>query len=263
VTWNCRRAAIGSAVWDYLLELVPDVALLQEVVAVPQHVGHQYACLLQRAKGKSGSTQSFGTALLVKGRFGEPLDLPAPATWISAELERFAGNLVACQLLPNRGPAIKAISVHSPAWHLDRERLSSIDVAGVRLTQNPDVWLADILWASLQHLRPAPQDHWIVAGDFNLSETFDFGRGGPRGNREYLDRMEAIGLVECLRRARGALTPTYRNTGVGAIVHQLDHLFTTDALTQRLVACDVAPRNRVLDANLSDHLPIVADFRWA
>ena len=28
VSWNCRRATAGSPLWDYLLELDPDVALL-------------------------------------------------------------------------------------------------------------------------------------------------------------------------------------------------------------------------------------------
>jgi hypothetical protein len=30
ITWNCRRAGARSALWDYFMELDPDVALLQE-----------------------------------------------------------------------------------------------------------------------------------------------------------------------------------------------------------------------------------------
>lgn len=263
VTWNCRRATTRSAVWDCLLELAPDVALLQEVNGIPEHLRTRFACHGHRATGRTGSPQRFSTVLLVRGRVGEAVGLSAPAAWIEAELRRFEGNLVARQLLPDNGPPLKAVSVYSPAWPIDRGRLSGIDVTGVRLTLNPDVWVADILWASLQHQRPDPGEPWIVAGDFNLSETFDLWRGGPRGNREYLDRMAALGLglVECLRHVQGVLTPTFRNTGGGAIKHQMDHLFTTHALAQRLTVCDTCLHHRVFDAGISDHLPVVADFR--
>lgn len=261
VTWNCHRAIIRSAVWDYLLELAPDVALLQEVSGIPEPVRTRFACHEHRAMKKSGLPQRFSTVLLVRGRIGEALVLPAPAAWIAAELKRFAGNLVAWQLLPDNGPPLKAVSVYSPAWPVGRGRLNGIDVTEVRLTRNSDVWVADLLWASLQKQRPNPDEPWIVAGDFNLSETFDLWRGGPRGNREYLDRMAALGFVECLRRAKGVLTPTFRNTGGGAIKHQMDHLFTTHILSQRLTACDTGSRSRVFESGISDHLPIVADFQ--
>jgi exonuclease III len=106
-----------------------------------------------------------------------------------------------------------------------------------------------------------PSDQWVIAGDFNLSETFDLWRGGPRGNREYLDRMEALGLHECLRLTKGMLTPTFRNPRDGKIQHQMDHLFVTAALSDRLVGCDVGLPEMVFDRRISDHLPIVADFR--
>jgi endonuclease/exonuclease/phosphatase family metal-dependent hydrolase len=75
--------------------------------------------------------------------------------------------------------------------------------------------------------------------------------------------MAALGLVECLRCAKGLLTPTFRNTQGGAIRHQMDHLFVTQALAERLTACDTGSRERVFGSSppLSDHLPIVADFR--
>ena len=38
VTWNCRRANYDSGVWEYLLELAPDIALLQEVSGIPEHI---------------------------------------------------------------------------------------------------------------------------------------------------------------------------------------------------------------------------------
>ena len=38
VSWNCHRATADSHLWDYFLELDPDVALLQEVGGLPPAV---------------------------------------------------------------------------------------------------------------------------------------------------------------------------------------------------------------------------------
>jgi hypothetical protein len=70
----------------------------------------------------------------------------------------------------------------------------------IRLRQNPDVWLADILLAALP---TADGSAWVVGGDFNMSETFDAWSAGPRGNREYLARIADRRSTECLRKATG------------------------------------------------------------
>jgi hypothetical protein len=38
ISWNCKRALANSRVWDYLLDLDPTIALLQEVGTIPTHV---------------------------------------------------------------------------------------------------------------------------------------------------------------------------------------------------------------------------------
>jgi endonuclease/exonuclease/phosphatase family metal-dependent hydrolase len=134
-----------------------------------------------------------------------------------------------------------------------------VDVSSIKLTLNPDVWVADLLWAALRSI-DLHKDLWLVAGDFNLSETFDAWRGGPRGNREYLDRMATLGMTECLRKMKGQLTPTFRNPRGGLFIHQIDHLFVTDSLLSGLLSCEVGSPERVFGESLSDHLPIVADF---
>lgn len=261
ITWNCRRAAAGSALWEYFAELDPDVALLQEVMSVPAAVLARYSCQMVRAMGKAGTPQRFNTAILVKGEIGPPVPLVAPSHWVAAELRLFAGNLVAHQVTPDDGTPMRVVTVYSPAWAVDRARLKGLDVTSVKLTLNSDVWVTDLLWASLVHMKLDPSDQWVIAGDFNLSETFDLWRGGPRGNREYLDRMEALGLHECLQMTKGVLTPTFRNPREGVIQHQMDHLFVTAALSDRLLSCDVGVPEVVFNRRLSDHLPIVADFR--
>jgi len=152
------------------------------------------------------------------------------------------------------------VNVYSPAWPVDRSRLSGVDVGPVRLKLNRDVWVADLLWASLSPSFLQSSEYLVVGGDFNLSETFDAWKGGARGNREYLDRMIALGFAECLRGTTDRLTPTFRNPRGGAVVHQMDHLFVNQQLRMKMTSCTTGDPGVVFGESLSDHLPIVADF---
>lgn len=262
LTWNCKRAKQDSSAWDYFLEINPDIALLQEVIGIPEHIRSNFACHELRAMGKTGKPQIFSTVILTKGQIEDKLLFTAPEDWVAKELAYFEGNLVAKQIRLNKNLLLNVISVYNPAWHIDRKRLENIDTTKVHLSQNPDVWVADLLWASLNHVQPSPTELWIIGGDFNLSETFDLWRGGPRGNREYLDRMAALGFTEALKHSKGTLTPTFRNTSNRSIKHQMDHLFITRPLVQNLIGCDTGSVEQIFDKGMSDHLPIIADFRF-
>ncbi len=294
LTWNYKRAKEDSSVWNYFLEMNypaasgrgikdlnpvrtfrrraaeyvsrqginPDIALLQEVIRIPEHIKSSFACHELRTTGKTGNPQIFSTAILTKGQFDGELQLTVPEDWITKELSYFEGHLVAKRIRLNKEFLLNVISVYNPAWYLDQKRLENIDTTKVHLSQNPDVWVVDLLWASLNQIQPGATALWIIGGDFNLSETFDLWRGGPRGNREYLDRMTALGFTEVLRYAKGNLTPTLRNTSNGLIKHQMDHLFLTPPLVQYLINCDTGSVERIFGQGLSNHLPIIADFRF-
>ena len=78
----------------------------------------------------------------------------------------------------------KQLLIKLPAWPIDPERLKGVDVKGIKLSNNPDVWVTEILWVALlnENLNELP---WIVAGYLNSSVTFDTLWGdGPRGNQE-------------------------------------------------------------------------------
>ena len=156
VTWNCRKASAQSRVWDYLLELAPDLALLQEVCGIPPHVKSRYTTVQQYPIRKNGSPQQFTTAVLIRGVVGDYITLQGPAPWVDAELQRFAGNLIGVELQLDYGPRLKIICVYSPAWPVDKRRLMGVDVTAVRLTQNRDVWVTDLLWAALSLSKPQP-----------------------------------------------------------------------------------------------------------
>jgi exonuclease III len=262
VSWNCNRATAEKAeLWKYLMELNPDTAFLQEVNSIPANICSVYRCYKKPAVYKDGSQQRFSTVLLVKGQLGDPIHLMGGEEWLDNELEHLEGNLLGSQLLPEAAQAINAVSVYSPAWAIVPERLKDRDLSDIRLTlQKEDVWAADFLWTSLKQIPNLRNELWIIAGDFNLSETFDSWSGGPRGNLEYLDRMADLGLIECLRKFNGQLIPTFRNPRDGAVKHQIDHIFVSPILANKLTGCHTGLPEDIFNARLSDHLPIIVDF---
>ncbi len=262
MTWNLRRGNASSLAWDYLLKINPDVALLQEVGMLPEKVNSRFSqCTLSAIK-KDGTQQRFKTMILVKGSIEKSLLLSVPEQWIANELKRFEGNLVSAIVVPENGPVIKAISVHSPDWVIERTRISMYDLTEITLPTASDIWVADILWASLKYMKLSANEPWIIAGDFNLSETFDAWKVGKQSNRAYLQRMRELDLTECLREYQGRLTPTYRNPIRGnSVKHQMDHLFVTKVLADKLIACYTGEKDIVFGERLlSDHLPIIANF---
>jgi exonuclease III len=264
VAWNCRRASAKSAAWHYLEELQPDVALLQEVGTLPDQITRGYAVASAVPVADTGRPQGFTTAVLVKGEIKAEVALLPPNEWVARELDFFRGNFVAKHVVLPNGLDLKVISVYSPAFPVARSRLAGIDTTGIQLTQNRDVWATEILWACLKAIEQLAQDRFVVGGDFNSSETFDFLWGKkPRGNVEIMERMNTLGLRDCLRTIQGRLTPTFRTPRDGSVIHQIDHLYVTPALLNSLAACDVGAADRVFGATpaLSDHLPIVADFQ--
>jgi hypothetical protein len=174
VSWNMRHVTRSSdAAWQYLRELAPDLALLQEVNSFPETLQSEYQILYRKVRGKTGRLQSFGTAVVVRGQVTEPIKLSSEWDWVDKELVRFEGSLVATTVNLGLSAELQVMSVHSPTWPVDRSRLSGVDVSQVKLKENPDVWGTELIWAALrsQDLNAA---QWIVGGDFNSSETFDY-----------------------------------------------------------------------------------------
>lgn len=257
VTWNCNGRA---AVWDYLLDLHPDVALLQEVGPIPERVRQVYDLRLATPKTKTGRPQRFKTALLVRGVVTGSLVLSASLAAVTNALEYFTGNLPAYSVELLDGTRLKAVCVYCPAWRIDNlSQFKDVDLSSIRLPHGRGVWVSDLLRAWLSDFHPDPQEQWVIGGDFNSSETFDHRREGDRGNREGLDKITSVGLVECLHYAQGHLTPTFRNPKGGAIVHQMDHLFVSSGMIANPVHCVTGAPEQVFGL-LSDHLPIIADF---
>ena len=257
ITWNLMGAKESSEAWNILSDLQPDIALLQEVIRIPEKIAVSYDIKFQPAIGKNGKSQNFGTAILVKGKIVDELPLSSDYFWVNHELERFKGNLLSCVAQTAQIRKLNLISVYSPAWPVDVSKYPGIDVTPVKLKSNPKIWLTEILWSALKkaNLNDIP---WIVGGDFNSFITFDASFGSV--NREIQERMNELGLTECLRKYNGKPVPTFRNRKDGQVAHQIDHLFVTSDVGSTLGKCTTSDEFIVFGKEISDHLPIVADF---
>lgn len=210
VTWNLRRASLYSPAWDYLLELDPDIAILQDFGTIPGRVLEIYATApdMTSAYG-SGKAPRYFAEVLSKGTVSRRLDLPAFEEWIKEELHAYRDFITARHVTLGSGIHLTAMSVYSPAFALDTPRLDGVDTSSIRLSQHSKIFGTELLWATLGAMQIQPTERLVVAGDFNSSETFDNPK--PRGNRDIMDRLNGLGLSEVLLHSQGALTPTFRS----------------------------------------------------
>ncbi len=260
LSWNCRRAKAHSALWQYFQELSPDIAVLQEVGVLPDEIKELYSVLVGTPRTKNGENQNFQSALLVRGSILSTIPLKSDHAWVNDQLDHFQGNILSFSIRLTQGQEINVIGVYSPAWPIPQSCYVDKDISEVKLSQNPSVWVADLITSALRNAPLNGCIPWIVAGDFNSCETFDKWKGGPRGNREWLDRMASLDLKECLSHSQGRLVPTFKGPRMQAASCQIDKLFVTPALSHRLRECFVGDELRIFGNGLSDHLPVVADF---
>jgi exonuclease III len=259
VCWNVKRAKKEKDIlWNKILSFDADILLLQEVISFPQQILDSYEIQERKATKKNGSDQLFSTALLVKAEICSEIKLFSKHDWVNKELDFFKGNLIAFKIR-FKDNYLNVVSIYSPAWEIDRERLKGIDISEVKLEKNPDIWCTEVFRDALKNIMSVDNHSWIIGGDLNASSTFD--KTFSSGNQEILDRYYALGLKECLKEYNGKLTPTFKNTNGGKVIHQMDHLFTSNDLFENLENCYITEQNEIFDNNLSDHLPIIANFK--
>ena len=261
VTWNVRRAKRTSDVWKILLQINPDVATLQEVGEIPEEIVGKYRILSKTPRKEDGGDQRFTTVILTKGEMNSSLRLRSDAEWVNKEAAYYDGNIVYCTTTMDDNQVFHVVSVYSPAWHIPKERLAGTDISSIKLDNNPNLYLTEIVWSLLKDVKISNASNWIVAGDLNSSVTFDSWGSKPRGNQEIIDRMNALGLVDCLSYSAQELVPTFRNPSHGnKFIHQLDYLYVNRPLLSRMIDSKVLDGQGIFEDSLSDHLPIVTEF---
>ena len=260
VTWNMRRATKRSVAWDYLEKIDPDVAFLQEVNSVPESITTKFSFHSLPAVSKYGNVQKFHTVILSKLPFVDDVELSSTLTWVNDARDFFKGNIIGKAIEVNN-QKLNLVNAYSPAWIVPDDFTAGVDVTGVKLQQNPDVWATEILWKCLYDHPLLYSESWLVGGDLNSSETFDYQRKNrPRGNLEIIERMNALGLYDALRTHHGCLVPTHRNNRGGKIIHQLDHFYMSKHLLDVMKDCQTGSHEDVFDSKLSDHLPIICSI---
>ena len=152
ITWNIHGANEKSNVWNFLSGLDADIIILQEVVSMPQEIHEKYNVLSRVAIYKTGKPQRFSTAVITKGKITNEIILSSDYEWLNRELDFFKGNFIGCTVQFSNQEQLNVVSVYSPAWPVNKDRLQGIDVSQVKLKLNPDVWATEILWAALRKL---------------------------------------------------------------------------------------------------------------
>lgn len=288
LTWNMFNASSSPEAessakkWESLLEMEPDVAMLQEVNGVPDSVSERYHVEYVKASFLRGDKAKFGTAVLAEKsdwKIGSEVTWKSEHDWINRIQERFPGWLVGRQVENRSGDRYMAVSVHSPAWPVWCEEykegksascklpaiceiLDGVDVTPVKLRHQPpeQLWFTEILWALLKGA--ATGGKWIVAGDFNSSRLFD--KPKNNGNGEIIARLNALGLLDCVFQHHGEREPTYWAFGERKKqppVHQLDYVYVSAPVLARLRDVALGGGLSEEDKWRSDHLPVVCDFR--
>ena len=266
ITWNVNQTGKErQGVWDLLKREDADIVLLQEVKGLPDPVPGGYKHYRVFPRDADGYGRQYSAVVLSKGVIDSTGYLESTSAWVNQIFSDCPGWIVESQTTLPSGEHFRVVVVHSPHLHIPRKRWDGVDVAGIKATNAPDIWFTEILWGLLRDTVNSGDDaNWIVAGDFNSSVLFDVPKDW--GNREFICRMNSIGLVDCLSDSHGEPVPTFQNkTGEPGkrLIHQLDYCFVSPPLRARLSSARVAPRASILDTTprLSDHLPILCDFK--
>ena len=194
-----------------------------------------------------------------KGAIDATPYLRSDLEWVSQIYTKRYGWIVGCEIASSNGERFRVISAHLPAFPVPRNLWVDADISGIKLTNNPEVWFSEILYVLLRRANVSDDENWIVAGDFNTSVKFDCPK--DRGNREFIGRMNALGLIDCLSHCQGGPVPTFQHSSK-VIEHQLDYCFVNAPMTKRLSNAWVPGCDVVFDRTprLSDHLPVICEF---
>lgn len=253
VAWNI---ASNPEAWRALDAVEPDICLLNEAV-IPE--GRSGIWSPEGTFGRDGARRRWTAAVvstLQTRKIGDarprwrykarsvPLECSRPGSWAAASVEAPFGSVSAIALYGLMDELSDA-SVHR----------SLSELSGI---------LDD----------PAYNRLVVLGGDLNTGTQWPEGDSFLARDRNVLERIEAFGLVDCLRARRepGRLdgctcaygegcvhVRTRRDQRYPDVPYQTDYLFASRELASMLSSCEVLASEEWFA--LSDHAPIVADFR--
>lgn len=260
ICWNVRKASTRSPVWDHLLEMDPDIALIQDARSIPDKVARTYAIGCDQTAFYPGSEHQHLSAVLAKGEIGAFQPLPTPTAWMRSALAEWREYFTTRSVALPSGAIINVMSVYSLAEPVPLHHWEGQDTTGIQLPENPSLWGTELMWSVLKMMPNIGTEPWLVGGDLNTSVSFDSPK--PRGNQRILDRMADIGLPNIARWEGLAERPTFRHAR-GGFTQQLDYPFANKPLSDHLTSINLGDPEKIVVPRpmLSDHLPIIADFQ--
>ena len=231
VTWNmAHRKKVKQRAWDFLrYEVAPDIALVQEAHP-PDSLG-------------AGELFVYPEPEEIKGKIG------ASGIW-SRALPIHRVDITTA--LPD---ALIAAAVTLPKWET---RLHVVSMYG---TFDKTSHVTPNLHRMISDLHPlfigkASRGRIIVGGDWNVDPKFNenYPRSGPL-HRLVLERLEDpyYGLQKCNKK------PLRTIAHGSKFSYQDDYIYASNRLIPKLVSCDVV-KDPIVE-KLSDHLPVVAEFK--
>lgn len=254
VTWNMGCAFPGSGymahherAWRALMDLDPDVALLQEA-RPPEWVTNNGASVVGRPRNDGGS---FHTLIWSRNRKLQPLET-------SMELVTLIqGQMVAAETTDDLGRPLLVASLHAQTGAWPQEPFAALSKR-VRdlLPEGRDIWQQDVMLAEARQAfgeRP-----FVAAGDMNVASRMDdiHGRRSPMwGSGQWFARARDAGWLRCHLKFHAGEEQTFFRPGKEREqMYQLDHFFADPSTYDSAVRCDVlAPANL---AEMSDHAPM-------
>lgn len=257
VSWNLNNRKNNEKQWDFLRGQDADVILLQEVHSLPPDLEKQYSVVSSSTVSKFGEFVARKTVVMVRGEIVEQLQFSCELPWVNGSLADLSGAFVGVKVVIE-GREVNVVSVYNPHWQIDNFIPEGTDTSGIKMDSARGLWASDLFWFCMKNNPTFQSEDWLVAGDFNLCETLDTPK--PKGHAEFLDRMNAIGFTDCLRSFNGKLTPTYEHHSGDELINQLDYMFTTNGLSEKLKSCETADPSIIFGEKTSDHLPVVGDF---
>lgn len=260
LTWNVNKAGESRrGLWEMVRREDADIVLLQEVTGIPGRIRDHYQCHWVSPRFFEDYNAPFSTAVLSKGLIDATPYLASELEWVNRiQTERY-GWIVGCKTSLDSEEQFRVVLVYSPAFPIPQGQWAEADVTGIKLTNNRDLWFTEILWAQLRNADISDDTNWIVAGDFNSSVLFDEPK--DTGNREIIERLNALGLTDCLSHFHRGPVPTFQHTSK-SVDHQLDYCYVNTPMLDRLRTARVPSHKDIFytTPRLSDHLPIVCEF---
>lgn len=257
LTWNMGCAYGGTyhaghpEAWRRLESLEPDVALLQEVLAVPDWVDPAHIIAEPRNTGGR-----FRTLVYVRGG---SCNRVAPHPVLGPLL---GGQVVIAEVAGFSEMPILMASVHTrtgPPRDPERSMFDALtpeEKSQLRLPKDSGSWNASLILAEVE--RVARDRQFVAGGDFNLAWRFDETQGGS--TRYWASEQFKAMRNEGWRRPHlkfhaGEERTFFRHPHE---LLQLDHYFTDEGTYRAATRCDVMYFE---DLNqLSDHAPLLLEI---